>query len=222
MLVANGVGAVAAVANVLVGSLATVVPSLGRGVPRALFLSLLFAAFTMLNIRGTKAGSRAVVTLTVLKLAPLLILLVAGLGSVQVANLAWTDPPTVGGLARGSLLLVFALTGMEIALTPTGEIENPARTVPIAALLGVAVTAALYLGIHLVAQGVLGADLATFSATPLAEVAEVARVRSSETGSARDFDSSLPCHRRRLDVLALATLLGSGGNQHQRRAPRTR
>ncbi len=172
MLVANGVVGVAAVANVLVGTLATVAPSLGSGAPRALFLVLLFAGFILLNIRGAEAGSRAVVILTVLKLAPLLILLVAGLGSVQVANLAWTDPPTVGGLGRASLLLVFALTGMEIALTPTGEVENPARTVPIAALLGVTVTAALYIGIHLVAQGVLGADLASFGAAPLAEVAE--------------------------------------------------
>ncbi|MFN0182025.1 MAG: APC family permease [Gemmatimonadales bacterium] len=172
MLVANGVVAVAAVANVLVGSLATVVPSLRSGAPRALFLTVLFAGFALLNIRGAKPGSRAVVILTVLKLTPLLILLVAGLGSVQIANLAWIDQPTIGGLARGSLLLVFALTGMEIALTPTGEVENPARTVPIAALLGVAVTAALYIGIHLVAQGVLGADLASFSAAPLAAVAE--------------------------------------------------
>ncbi len=172
MLVANGVVGVAAVANVLVGSLGTVVPSLGSGAPRALFLVALFSGFTLLNIRGAQAGSRAVVILTVLKLAPLLILLVAGLGSVQVANLAWTDPPTVDGLGRAALLLVFALTGMEIALTPTGEVENPARTVPIAALLGVTVTAALYIGIHLVAQGVLGADLATFGAAPLAEVAE--------------------------------------------------
>lgn len=172
MLVANGVVAVAAVANVLVGSLSMVVPSLGSGGTRAVFLTAVFAGFALLNIRGAKAGSRAIVILTVLKLAPLLILLVAGLGSVQVSNLRWTDPPTVGGLTRGSLLLVFALTGMEMALTPTGEVENPARTVPIAALLGVAVTAALYMGIHLVAQGVLGVGLASFSAAPLAEVAE--------------------------------------------------
>jgi amino acid transporter len=171
MWVANGVVACAAVANVLVGTLATVIPGLGSGAPRALFLALLFAGFTALNIRGTQAGSRAVVLLTVLKLTPLLILLVAGLGSIHFANLAWTDRPTSGGLGRASLLLVFALTGMESALTPTGEIEHPARTVPMAALLGVAVTAALYVGIHLVAQGVLGSQLATFSAAPLAEVA---------------------------------------------------
>ncbi len=36
-------------------------------------------------------------------MTPLLILLVAGLGSVHIANLAWTDQPTLGGLARGSL-----------------------------------------------------------------------------------------------------------------------
>ena len=171
MWVANGVVAGAAVANALIGSLATVVPTLGVGGPRAGLLIAIFLGFGCLNVLGTTLGARSVVVLTLLKLAPLLILLVAGLSSVEVGNLQWTDPITTGGLARGSLLLVFALTGMEIALTPTGEVRDPARTVPRAAVLGVVGTAGLYIAIHLVAQGVLGPDLVRFDGAPLAEVA---------------------------------------------------
>lgn len=171
MWVANGVVACAAVSNVLVGTLGSVFPALNGGLPRTAFLFVVIGGFAVLNVRGAKAGSGAVVVLTLLKLSPLLVLLIAGLGSVDAANFAWVDPPTIGSLGRASLILVFALTGMEIAMTPTGEVVNPSRTVPMAAVLGVVVTAALYIAVHMVAQGVLGPELKTFDAAPLAEVA---------------------------------------------------
>jgi basic amino acid/polyamine antiporter, APA family len=52
-----------------------------------------------------------------------------------------------------------------------GELTNPARTLPVGVTIGVALSAAIYMVIHLVAQGVLGPDLAQFQTAPLAEVA---------------------------------------------------
>jgi basic amino acid/polyamine antiporter, APA family len=169
---ANGILSSAAVANALVGTLGSVVPLLGAGLPRVAVLAGVYGLFTWLNVRGAKAGAQAVVILTLLKLAPLLILIVGGLRFVQPHNLIWSATPSIGALGQATLLLVFALTGMEIALTPTGEIKDPSRTVPIAAVLGVGTTALLYAAVHLLAQGVLGPQLEAYQAAPLAEVAD--------------------------------------------------
>jgi hypothetical protein len=57
-------------------------------------------------------------------------------------------------------LLIFAFVGIEVALIPSGEVKNPARTVPRSAYLALVITTIIYLMIQIVAQGTLGADLA--------------------------------------------------------------
>jgi basic amino acid/polyamine antiporter, APA family len=70
------------------------------------------------------------------------------------------------------VLLSFAFTGIESGLNTSGEVVNPARTVPRAILLALTVVAALYIGLQVVARGVLGAKLAGDSA-PLVAMATV-------------------------------------------------
>jgi amino acid transporter len=67
--------------------------------------------------------------------------------------------------------LIFAFVGIEVALIPSGEVKNPARTVPRSAYLALLTTTVIYLMIQVVAQGTLGADLANHPAAPLAESA---------------------------------------------------
>jgi len=54
---------------------------------------------------------------------------------------------------------------------PSGEVRDPARTVPRALFSALAVTTTLYLLIQTVAQGLLGPSMATYSTAPLAEAA---------------------------------------------------
>ena len=61
--------------------------------------------------------------------------------------------------------------GIEIALAPSGEIRDPARTVPRAVFLALGLTTLIYLLLQLVAMAVLGPALASFADAPLAEVA---------------------------------------------------
>jgi basic amino acid/polyamine antiporter, APA family len=61
--------------------------------------------------------------------------------------------------------------GIEVALIPSGEVKNPARTVPRSAYLALVITTIIYLMIQLVAQGTLGPDLANHPDAPLAESA---------------------------------------------------
>jgi APA family basic amino acid/polyamine antiporter len=56
-------------------------------------------------------------------------------------------------------------------LIPSGEVKNPARTVPRAAYLALTITTIIYITIQLVAQGTLGSDLANYKDAPLAEAA---------------------------------------------------
>ena len=66
------------------------------------------------------------------------------------------------------MLLLFAFFGIEVALIPSGEVKNPARTVPRAIYLALAITTVLYLLIQFVAQGTLGPRLADDTNAPLA------------------------------------------------------
>ena len=79
--------------------------------------------------------------------------------------------PAAGDVARTSLLLIFAFAGIECALVPSGEVRDTARTVPRAIALAMIVITLLYIALQVVAQGILGDDLAQSTAAPLAEAA---------------------------------------------------
>ncbi len=168
-----GVGACvdAALADVLVSTLATALPVLAQPLPRALALIALFAFMAGVNITGVKTGARLVVALTVLKLLPLLLLLVVGIPHIAWSLVIPSSMPSASTLGRGVLLLMFAFIGGESSLSASGELRNPSRTVPLGLLMGVATVVSIYFGLQLVAEGVLGADLPQQTTTPLAAAA---------------------------------------------------
>lgn len=161
----------AAIATVFVGSLAALMPSLGAPIPRALLLLLLYITLGGINIRGARTGMNVVETFTAAKLLPLVLLVIAGVFFIHPAHLVWAFTPTFAQLGTASLLLVFAFQGVEGALTSSGEVRNPSRTVPRAILLSLAVVSVLYIALQLVAQGVLGPALASDQTAPLVAVA---------------------------------------------------
>jgi len=165
--------ATAAVANVFVDTLAEIEPVFGDRIVRGIVLVAMFALFAFINVRGVKSGARVVKTVTVAKLTPLLILVVAGLFAVNVQNLAWPGMPTGDVTARTAVILMFAFLGIEGGLSPSGEVKNPARTVPRAILTALVTVALLYMALQLVAQGVLGPALGDNQKAPLAETARV-------------------------------------------------
>jgi amino acid transporter len=164
-------GASAAIATVFTGSIGAIVPSLGGTVPRAALLILLYAGLAIVNIRGVSTGMRIVEALTTAKLLPLILLVVAGVFFIKPVNLVWTTTPSLAQIGSASLLLVFAFTGVEGALTSSGEVSDPSRTVPRAIIIGLGAVSLLYIAIQLVAQGVLGPDLSLDQNAPLVAVA---------------------------------------------------
>ncbi len=168
-----GTTALAAVATIFADSMGSLLPALGGPGARAVFLVVVFALLAGLNVRGVRQGVALNNVATVAKLLPLLLLLGVGAFAVRPENLAWQGTPEAGAVARTSILLIFAFAGIESALVPSGEVRDPARTVPRAVFLAMLLITLLYLGLHLVAQGVLGAELAA-SKTPLADAAGAA------------------------------------------------
>jgi amino acid transporter len=161
--------ALSAVSTFFADSLVALVPALGatgRGVSLVLVLAVLGAA----NARGVAGMTKINALATVAKLLPLLLLVVVGLLRMDPDNLHSAVTPTGAAVSRASMLLIFAFLGLESALMPSGEIRDPARTVPRAVFLAMAVVAMLYILIQIVAQGVLGSALPG-DPTPLASVA---------------------------------------------------
>jgi amino acid transporter len=173
LLWAIGTLALAAVSTIFADALGGLMPALKAPAARAAVLALVFALLAAVNARGVRWGSRLNAVSTVAKLVPLLILLVLGAFAVKSSNLTWTAAPAPGVVARTSVLLIFAFMGIESALVPSGEVREPARTVPRALFIAMAGVTVIYVGLHLVAQGVLGASLGTRS-TPLADAAGAA------------------------------------------------
>ncbi len=168
----SSVLASAAVANVFMDTLSQLSPGFGQPIIRNGMLVLIYVVIAAINIRGVKTGSGVVQTVTVAKLTPLIILVGVGLFAINANNLAWPGMPSGGEIARTSVILIFAFLGIETALTPSGEVRDPARTVPRAIFTALALVTLIYIGIQVVAQGVLGPELATNPKAPLAETAK--------------------------------------------------
>ena len=161
----------AGVATALADTAAGAWVSFKEPLPRGLFLVSVYAILMALNARGIKLGARAITLLASAKLLPLVVLTVTGMLLLKGgAAPDWTHVPSWEALGTSMVLVVFAYSGMETALIPTGEVKDPSRSVPRATMLAVGFVIALYVGVQLVAMRALGPGLGD-SATPLADSA---------------------------------------------------
>jgi APA family basic amino acid/polyamine antiporter len=167
----TALGAVAGVVNVLANSIALVIPFLGGPLMRIVVMLAVYGVLVFINIRGVREGAGAVTTITVAKLLPLLLFIGVGIFFINPQNLSWPGWPGSKALGDSVILLIFAFVGIEVALIPSGEVKNPARTVPRSAYLALVITTIIYILIQLVAQGTLGVNLANHKDAPLAEAA---------------------------------------------------
>lgn len=164
--------ACAAVMNIMADSLALIFPALNDRLTRGIFLFILVASIIFIHVRGTKHGLGFIKFITIMKLIPLVALILLGIWFMKGDNLQWGAMPPVKAFGDSTLLLFFAFMGFESALSASGEIKNPRKTVPRGILIGGVLVLSIYLMLQLVTQGVLGAEIANFQVAPLAAVAE--------------------------------------------------
>jgi basic amino acid/polyamine antiporter, APA family len=122
----------------------------------------------LVNLGGVTRGARLVSVATVLKLIPLGVFVIAGAGAIERSNFVAIARPGGENLGRALILALFTFTGMETPLSASGEVVQPARTIPRALAISMVFVTALYVAIQVIAQGVLGPSLA-HSEAPLAD-----------------------------------------------------
>ena len=168
----SNIASSAGVAAALSVQVATLVPAFADPYARAGLLTVVYLSLFALNAFGVKLGARAIAVLATLKLAPLFLLAVIGMFFVDwsLVSFSFGDVPSVSALGASMVLVMFAYSGMETALVPSGELRDPARNVPRATIAAILLVVLLYLGLQIVGQGLLGPKLAD-SGVPIADTA---------------------------------------------------
>lgn len=163
------VAAIAASANLIVSHAAALWAPLAAGPLKTLALVAYVALATVLNAAGVRAGMAAVYVISVLKLAPLMLLILVGLPSAQWADVAGAQPLPPGQLGQTMLVLMYAFIGFEFSLINAGETRNPREEIPRTLVRTVVAIAIAYALIQLIVVSV-APDIRD-SETPLVDVA---------------------------------------------------
>lgn len=162
----------AALLNIIADSLAVIFPVFLNPWLRTVFFFVLMSFMILLNIRGAKQGVSFIKIVTLVKLIPLLAIIIFGFGYIKTDNLYWDHIPSLKSFGNTALVLFFAFAGFESALSVSGEIKNPKRTVPMGILLAGVLILIVYLLLQTVTQGVLGSQIAAVKDAPLAAIAK--------------------------------------------------
>jgi amino acid transporter len=145
-------------------------PALDGGWPRHVAVVGLTLLMTTLNAVGVRSGMTALFVLTLLKLAPLALVILFGLPRLDVPLLLDAGTAAPGSLGEIVLVLLYAYVGFENAVVPAGEGRNPRRDLPLALLFTTILVTGLYFLIQWTSVSV-APDLGS-SERPLAAVAD--------------------------------------------------
>jgi basic amino acid/polyamine antiporter, APA family len=156
------------VAAALAETVVSLLPPAFKAPVHAVVIVGVIGGIALVNLGGVARGARLIDWATAVKLSLLLVFLVAGLGAIHRTNFVQTMEPTTQGLGRAMILALFVLTGMEVSLSASGEVRQPARTIPRALAIALVSVTLLFTAIQVTAQGILGASLSQ-SAVPLAD-----------------------------------------------------
>ena len=125
----------------------------------------------LINVIGVRQGMAAIFALTVLKLLPLALLVLFGIGQFDPGIFTDAEVPPVGSLGETMLIVFYAFVGFESAVIPAGEGRNARRDIPLALVRTILAITGFYFLIQVVAVSA-APDLGA-SRTPLADVALV-------------------------------------------------
>lgn len=135
---------------------------------RALFLF----GLTAVNIFGVRAAGKVNDGLTIIKLAPLLLLIVVGFGSGLfnpgfVSNYSPLAPKGLGNVGIAIVLIFWAYVGFEMGTLPADEVRNPKKNIPRAIMTGMAIVSLFYVSTNFVIFGAVNSASLAKTAVPL-------------------------------------------------------
>jgi basic amino acid/polyamine antiporter, APA family len=120
---------------------------------------LFLFALTYINIRGVKAAGRVNDILTIIKLAPLVLVVIIGLGffafhpDTLTSNYIPFAPLGFGNFGAALVLIFWAYVGFEMGTLPASEVKNPRKTIPKAIITGMIIVTIFYLTTNFVVYG---------------------------------------------------------------------
>lgn len=166
------VGAGAYLANALAGYLIVFV---GRD-PRKLQLPIALGClvlFYIIHVIGILWFGRMQVIMSALKLLALMVLILPGLFALSASNYSPFVTHGWSGFGNSLIPLFFAYAGFESLAQTAGETKDSTKRLPRILLIGISITALIYVFTSIVSFGVLPGARLQASSAPMAEVASV-------------------------------------------------
>lgn len=163
------------VAIAFVGYLGVFVPALqDNAVAQAVTALGMIWLFTLINIRGLKEMSAAQITLTILKIVPLLAIIGLAFVAGEPANLPEFNPsgqPIFAALAACALITLWPFTGFEVVTLPATNVKDCERTIPRALFIGMLTVVAIYIAATAAVMLLAPAEQLAQSTAPFADAA---------------------------------------------------
>ncbi|WP_439106437.1 APC family permease [Congregibacter sp.] len=170
--------AFAANATVMASYLGSLFDVLAGELPRMVIIATVIIGLTWANVLGVRDGVRAMGVFTLLKAAPLVILVLLGFQHVSGSTLLPSASLLVEDLGSTTLLMIYAFVGFETVGVTAGETSQPRRTLPKVLVATVLTIGILYFLIVLVFVSVIEpADYAN------ATLVDVGRSLAGTTGA---------------------------------------
>jgi basic amino acid/polyamine antiporter, APA family len=140
------------------------------GLPSNLIAAGLCLVFTGLNILGAKESATVNNILVSIKLAILAFFVVFGVFYVNTANYqAFT--PISSGVLFGAFYIFFAYGGFARIAVVAEEVKDAKRNVPLALLISLGISMAVYILVGIIAVGLVSAPVLAGSTSPLSTAA---------------------------------------------------
>jgi len=135
--------------------------------------TMLVIALSVLNFIGIKESARFNTIATLIEAGGLVLVVIVGLFFIGNTNVDYFELPTgVGfhGILMATALIFFAYIGFEDVANIAEEVKNPARIVPKALVLALAISTVLYILVAIAAIGITGWEKLSASKAPLTDV----------------------------------------------------
>ncbi len=165
----------AAIAVAFLSYLTVFVPALGVNSMFAVAVGLsAIWLLTWINTRGIRNAGAVQVITTILKIAPLLLVTIGGLFYINTENyfpFNSSGTSNINAITTTATLTLFAFLGLECATIPSGQVENPEKTVPRATLYGTLAVTLMYILGTVVIMGLLSPSTLQTSKAPFADAA---------------------------------------------------
>jgi len=167
----------AAIAVAAVSYLTVFFPAFKNNGELTLGLSLgLIWLMTIINLIGVKQAGIFQLITTILKLLPLILIGTFGLFYIHPSYLMDVNTSSqshMSAITGAATLTLWSFIGLESASVPADDIENPQKNIPRATILGVVITAVVYILSTVAIMGVIPMAQLAKSNSPYADAAQL-------------------------------------------------